>query len=489
MTRFAKHSAVYTIGNVIYRGASFLLIPLYAHYLSPDQFGLLEILYVTAAIFHTLFASGVAHASLRFYFEYDKEEDRNTVISSTLLGSLAVSVVGVAALWVLAPRISRLLLSGENHALAFRLAFAVVIFEISREICLAFIRARERSVLFVAISVCQLVIQVSANVIAIVYLEWGVVGVLAGNLFTAVTIWMLLAGVTFGTCGFRFDFAKLWPVVKYGNPLMLSSFGGSLFRSADRYLLNAFASLSSVGFYALGMRIVNVVEVMVHDPFTKSYGPYRFSIMREQDARVTYARILRYYLVINACASLGLCLFAEQVVELIASAEYRGAAWIVPLLVMQFPLRAMTYCFQTGIYVQKKTDAIFKVTMTSGCVALTANIVLIPWIGVYGAAITTAIQAGFTAVMTYVMAQRLYAIPYELRRLNAVIGVTIVWALLGLQIDSVSLVNEIVAKGALLTIYLPAILLARGIDREELASLKRWATDFGTILAARRTAS
>ncbi len=421
LKRFFKHSVVYTLGNFIYRGASLLLIPLYAHYLTPEEYGMLEIFTVTAAIFGTLFSSGVAHAALRFYFEYPDQDEKNTVISTALIASFIFSLAGVIVLSFFAPFFSVMLFGDPSHALPFRLAFCLLVLEISREISLAFIRAKEKSKFFVIMSVFQLVVQVAANFYMVVVLKIGVVGILTGNLLATFIIWLILTSYTIRSCGFRFDWKKLWPVVKYGNPLMLSSLASAILYSSDRYLLNAYASLGAIGLYALGSKMAKVLPMVVVDPFTKSFGPFRFSVMKQSNAQQIYARIMTYYVFISGFLVIALSVFSRELIMLISSSSYWEAYRIVPILLIPGALGGITYVFQTGIYIQKRTDALFYITTASGLLNLVGCLLFIPSWGIHGAAIASLLSVLCTVFLTYVVSNKIYPVDYEFRRIGKIV--------------------------------------------------------------------
>lgn len=426
LRRFFQHSAVYTLGNVIYRGASFILIPLYAHALTPAEFGLLEIITVTAAIFQGMFASGVAHSALRFYFEYDEPRDRNRVVSTALIASFAVASAGSAVLWGIAPVASRLLLSSALYVPAFRIAFVMIVLEISREISLAFVRAKEQSALFVALSVVQLVVQVGANLFTVVHLHMGVIGVLAGNLVATTVVWLILTINTVRSVGLAFDLTKLLSIVRYAYPLMFASVFATILGSADRYILKISRSLAATGVYALSMRFGMIIPILIGDPFQKSFGPFRFSIMKQPNAKEIYARILTYYVLAASIVVMGIAAFGPEIVAVVAASSFREASGILALVLVPGALTGVAYVFQTGIYIEKATSRVFLVSLVAGVSGLTANMLLIPRFGMYGAASAAVLSSGCSVALTYIVSQRLYPIDYHLGVGARIMGLTAV---------------------------------------------------------------
>jgi O-antigen/teichoic acid export membrane protein len=476
LQKFARNTALYTIGNVVYRGGSFLLIPLYVHRLAPAEYGALELIYVTAAIFQTAFAAGIAHSALRFYFEHDKPEDRHSVLSTAFLASFVFTTCGAILLCFAAPYTSRLVLGTSDYALAFRLVAISMVLEISREISLALIRAREAPGLFVMMSLVQLATQVGANLYTVVHLRMGVLGVITGNLVAVIAVWIVLTVSTLRHCGLHFEHERLWPVVRYGAPLLVSTLSFAIFTSLDRYFLGAYKGLSATGTYALALRIGTVIPVLLLTPFTNSYGPFRFSVMKQNNAPQIYSRVLTYFVFGASFIAVAIAATGEEIVKLVAAPEYWAAYRVVPLVVLPGVIAGVSYCFQTGIFIQKQTRQILWVSLCSGALNLLLMRLLIPRWGMYGAAVGSVLVALYVATHTYVAAQRLYPVKYELGRIlkAAAAALAIVIVALNLHLPSVS--QGIAVKGLLVLLFPVLLLLTRSFTAEEKVKVKEiWA--------------
>ena len=82
----AKHGAVYGIANLLDRIISFIMIPVYTRFLTPSDYGILELLYITSSVLSIFIGVGIESAVGRFYFDYKEQKDRNMVISTAYIG-------------------------------------------------------------------------------------------------------------------------------------------------------------------------------------------------------------------------------------------------------------------------------------------------------------------------------------------------------------------------------------------------------------------
>src|SRR5438477_4705083 len=98
---FLRHAAVYGLANVLVQASGFILLPLYTRYLTPADYGMLEVLGRLAETTGTLLlAGGMRQALFTFYQQADGEAQRRRVVGAAL--ALLACVFGVGTCLVLA---------------------------------------------------------------------------------------------------------------------------------------------------------------------------------------------------------------------------------------------------------------------------------------------------------------------------------------------------------------------------------------------------
>jgi O-antigen/teichoic acid export membrane protein len=487
--RFLRQTTLYMAGNLLFRAASFILVPLYAHRLSAADYGRLELLTVTALIIESLLASGMSSAALRFYYESDSEEERKNVIGTTFLTALVFTAAAAALLSCFAAQMSTAVFGRADYAFPFRLTFINLVLAISNEISMAYIRARERPGLFIAVSIVQLIVQVAANVYTVVKLNMGVTGILMGNLAATMTVWAFLTGFTLWACGIRFERRLLKPILRYGNPIMISGLSASIFQSLDRYFLNAYTTLATIGAYALALRIANIPPMLLVTPFNNSYGPFRFSIMREPAAPQVYARILTYFLFAGTFAVLAIAALGEEVVRLMSAPEYWQAHRVLPLVLIPGVVKGVSYCLQTGIFIRKETKHIFYISLAAGAVNLALLAILVPRWGIYGGATAGVVASLYTMAHTWRASQKLFPVPYDYARCAKIVGVALVIGAAATNIHVARIGEAIAIKMALVGCYPVVVGLLGGYTRDELGKVRALLWNRWTKAAALRSAA
>ena len=465
INRFFKHSTIYAIGNILNRIGAFLLLPIYTNYLSVAEYGALELFYATTAVITGLLSVGIAHATLRFYFNYEKQEDRNLVVSTNFLMSLIITLTGTAFIGIWHEEIVRLIFQDSTYSRALVIILATLVLELSSQVCLAYIRAIEKSTFFILLVLIKLVIQVVANTFMLVVLHMGVEGVLLGNLIAVGTGWMVLSYFTVTRCGLHFDKEKSIPVLKYSFPFLLSTMTAIVSVNIDKFLLSRMISLEAIGIYGLAMKFGLLIEQLIGEPFNRAYGAFRFSIMNRDDSSEIQASIVRYLMIGGAFVSLGIVFYVPDLLHIISDEKYWPAINIIPLLVVANLLKLLYYPFQTGILVEKKTRYIFYTGLAAATTSVLSNVVMIYYFGILGACISQTIIVLVLIVTTNIISQRYYKVDYEYRKMFGLLIVTMLFYFASISLPVYSLILNITVKAALLFAYV-IVIMSTGILRK-----------------------
>lgn len=422
MKRLATHSSIYLIANIINRGGAFLLIPVYTRFMPVADYGALELVYSFSLVVTVLLSAGMSHATLRFYYDYKDVKSRNEVISTNFLVTFAIGLCGCALLLLFSEPICLLLLDTLRYRAALNYCCLLILFNISAEILLAYLRAVENSWLYVGTSILKFLIQVSLSFYLLVYRHAGVNGAMAANLASSFVIWGVLVVYCAREVGFSVDLGKTRRILGYSFPFLVSSLLGVAATNMDRFVLKHYLSLQDVGIYGLGNKFGMILLLAVSEPFYRAYGAYRFSIMEKEDAREIQALALKFVFAVAVLAGLGISLFSADLIGVMATPEYRDAFVVVPFIVAGHIFATASYCFQTGILYRKKPRFILYINAAGVAASAALNFALVPRLGALGAGISFMLVKGFDALLTNAVSQRLYPIRYDFRALALFLG-------------------------------------------------------------------
>ena len=418
LKNIAKHSVIYGLGDLLSRSIGFILIPLYTHYLSTEEYGSLELFTLVTHILGFVIALGISQAVVRFYFEYERQVDRDRVVSVALVSVWAMSAVSLAILYILSPQFSFLVFEHYDYANLFCIVFTTLVITLANEIPLDLLRIQERSVQYSSLMLCRVALTLSLNIFFVVFLGYGVLGILLSALISNSVLGIYLLIDVLKKISLSFSWGLLRQMLGYSYPLMASWFGGFLLHFCDRFFLQRMTSLSQVGIYALSYKFGYLLNILLLTPFRKTWNPKQFEVAKQSDAKSIFSAVCTYYFTIQIFLTLGISLVIEDAITILANAEYRESAQYVPLLLIAYNFYGGFSFFQFAMHYCKKTHYLAGITLTAGLVNLGINYFMIPTHGAWGAVLATLISFVLLFILTFVIAQRLYRIPIELKRLS-----------------------------------------------------------------------
>jgi O-antigen/teichoic acid export membrane protein len=425
-----KHGSIYGIGLILSRIISFVMIPVYTRVLTPADYGVLEVLSLTADIVAMLAGMGIGTAVTRYYYFYETEKERNAVASSAAL--LVIGVFGAVALIgsVFAAPIAHALLGPEASVGLVRLALVNLAIGSSLEIPLILLRARQQSSSAVGVGLARLVIGLALNILLVVVFRFGVAGILISSITASTILSVFMLGRMFRETGVRIDWTVVRRMIAFGAPLVVWNLGSFVLHFSDRYFLRVYVSLDAVGIYALSYKLAMLVSIFISGPFNDIWVPKVLEIDRREGERAPaiLVGILAHYSLLLVAAALGIALFAGDIIRLAAGPDFRSAAAPVPLLALAMVLFGYRGLTNPGAVIRERSDLIARSTLVAAAAAIALNALLIPRWGVMGAAAATAGAFALEFALMRFLVLRVYPLHVPLRRtLTPLLVATLVW--------------------------------------------------------------
>jgi O-antigen/teichoic acid export membrane protein len=139
--------------------------------------------------------------------------------------------------------------------------------------------------------------------------------------------------------------------------------------------------------------------------------PLIYAKYREEGTRAELAKLLRRLLLFGALIILLLAALARDLLEIFATAQYRDAADLVPILAAGVFLSRL-YIIAPGLWIAKRTMVIAGINVVIAVLNLVLNLVLIPHFDVYGAATATLTSAGVGFAIYMVFSQVHYRVDH-----------------------------------------------------------------------------
>jgi O-antigen/teichoic acid export membrane protein len=241
---------------------------------------------------------------------------------------------------------------------------------------------------------------------------------------------------------------------------------------ADRFILGLYMPLRAIGLYLIGTTIAGVIK-FYPVAFEAAWMPFAYDSLKRNDAAPLFARLGTYAFAILALLTVALAGLAPPLVRLALPPEYHQVAPLIPILTLAMAVQALSWFMVTSLNVAKQTRVYPVVTAIGATASVVANLLLIPSLGMFGAALALLLSQTLTSAVTLYFAQRAYPIPYEFGRLSKAGGIAaLIYGAMTLA-PSASPWQSLAVRTALLTLFPLGLLLLRFFHPREIGELRR----------------
>ena len=435
LRRLASQTVVYGLGDAVTRVAALLLLPIYTRFLSPADYGRLAVITLFTTILALLLEFGQRTAFFRFYFDSDSLEARRRLTGTVFIFLLLAAVAISLPLILFFDRIARPLIQDTSLVPLVRIALIGAIFDVGSTVPFAIFRAKQQAVQYASLSLARFLVGVMLSITAIVVLRWGVIGLVYANLLTSALFFLICLTLTMRDIEWTMEFGLLKQLLRFGLPLVPASFAYWALNFSDRFFLQKYSDLTQVGLYSISYSIAGVLHMMM-GWFNTAYAPYCYSIAKEPDARAVYARMTVYSITFLTLVGLGLSLFAREALTVLTPPTYHGAARIVPFVVLAYLFFELYYILSFAFDLTKKTAYAPFIIGAGAVINLVLNLILIPPLGMFGAAIATLLSYMLLPIIEYPIIRRLYPVPYEWWRFAKLLTISVAVYFIGMWLKT-----------------------------------------------------
>lgn len=468
LVRVGRHAFVYAVGMLTSRAVAFVMLPIYTRYLTPADYGTIELILVTFEVVSLAAGSQLGAGIFHFFHKVTSETARRQLLATTFLLMALSHTVASGAAYVAAPALARLVFGAQNDPDLIRITAASLAFSSLLVVPLAYLQVRERSTLYVGINIARLVLQLALNVVFVVGLRLGVKGVLLSTLIVNVVAGLGLAAFLIRDVGLSWSRESARDVLRFGIPFVGTQVANLINIYGDRFFLQRVANVAEVGLYGLAYQFGFLLHYVGLEPFHNVWDPIRFEIAKRPDRDELYARAFVYFNIVYVTVAVGIALLVHDFLRVMSDPAFHRAANIVPVILLAYVLHGWTEHQNLGVLIRERTERITWANWVAAAVALVCYALLIPPLRGLGAALATVAAFGVRYWLVYRFAQRLWPVRYRwapVARLlvlaTAVVGIS---ALL----PPSGLVVSLVARAALLLLYAAGVWYAgilTGADR------------------------
>lgn len=408
-----NRGAVFLFSNILNSAIPFLLLPVLTRVLTPADYGIVAMFTIFLSLTSAFVGLSVHGAINVQYFKLEADKFAEYVTSCLflllasalsvfvivyLLGGYFEEVIGLPHKWMLLA----VLVSFFQFFISIRLTIWVV---------------TGSAVQYGGFQVSQTLVNsiLSLFLVIVIGLAWE--GRLLGQTIAVVFFGFIAFFLIYKSGHLKYpknaDF-YIKDAMKFGVPLIPHTIGAFVIYSTDRVIISNLLDVAAVGIYMVGLQLGQAMG-LISDSFNKVYAPWLMKNLSDENTD-------KNKVVVNTYISMLVLLFGGLVWAFIAiyllpylvGDSFQNASNIIIYTSLGFTLTGLYYLVTNYIFYVQKTKYLAMITLFCGLMNIPLTYLMVGSHGIAGAAISFFIVQLMFFILTWVLAAKLYPMPWFL---------------------------------------------------------------------------
>ncbi|MEO6682234.1 MAG: polysaccharide biosynthesis C-terminal domain-containing protein [Ginsengibacter sp.] len=487
--KLAGQTMWYGVSSMAARFINYLLTPFLTYNLAfQSDYGKMSLIYAAIPVLNVLFTYGFETGFFRFAA---RNEYKNSLYSTSAISLIISTILFTTLLWWGRDTFAGIVGLSDVPTIVY-LSIFVIAFDALSTIPFAKLRLEERPRKYALIKVGGILINiffvwffigycpnnmeyVSNSFLIFIYhpdinpIVYVLIANLIQSIFTLILLYSEISDIKF-----KFNF-RLWKeMLIYSLPLVIVGMGGMVNEVFDRLMLRWWqpGSVSfkeeQVGIYSACYKLAILITLFIQ-AFRLGAEPFFFKQAEGRDPQKTYARVMKFFVIVVTLMFLVVSLYLDIWKVFIAPGYWTGLK-VVPILLLANIFLGIYYNLSIWYKITNKTSTGAYITLAGTLITVTLNYLFIPKYGFVACAWATFFCYFTMMVLCYVYGQKSYRIPYAWKKLLAYIVIVV---LLFFVHEGLILVftNQIVNYSSATILLLFYIWFVGRIERKELPGL------------------
>ena len=435
LKRLAGQTAIYGLPSILGRVINYFLVGLHTSVFLMDEMGVVSELYGSIALILILITFGMETTFFRFC---SRSKDGTAyhaastiVIFISLLVALGISQNAFAfGRFIVGPTFT------ENNVIIIQLLAAIILVDGLTAIPFARLRMENRPLFFAFAKLTAIFANIVLQILFLLvfpdiyngqYLpslqefvkvvynpNLGIEYIFLANLLSNLLLLPILAQEFF-RIRITFKWATLKPMLAYATPLVITGLAGWFVSDLDKIVVAKWSpnGLGEQGVYTQTFKL-GALMLLAIQAFRYAAEPFFFSQSEDKEAPKLFAKTLHYFVILGLLLLLAVSMNIDWIAAIfLRKPEFRTALYLVPIIMFGKLLYGVYLNISIWFKIKDKTSYGLLFTAIGAAVSLAGNIILLPRIGMLGAAISIILSYLAMNVACYWLGKKHFPVPYN----------------------------------------------------------------------------
>jgi O-antigen/teichoic acid export membrane protein len=252
---------------------------------------------------------------------------------------------------------------------------------------------------------------------------------------------------------------------------LIFGLAGNLNEMLDRilikYLLPSNISMEQLGIYGACYKISIFMTIFIQ-AYRYAAEPFFFAQSSEKNAKVIYAEVMKYFVIVVSFIFLGTMMYLKDVVIFFIGPDFREGAFVIPILLIANLFLGVFYNLSIWYKLTDKTIFGAYLSLFGAVITIILNFYWIPRIGYLGSAWATFICYAVMMIFSYFLGQKYYPVKYDLKNIITYLGLAVLLYLISSGLEPEAKISRILLNTGFLLLFAVVIYY---FERRNLKSL------------------
>ncbi len=416
----ARNTIIFAIGTFSSKLLTFVMMPVYTYSLATGAYGSFNLIVQTSNLLMPVITVGMTQAIIRF--GVDRAYNRSDVFTTSFICTLLCFL----GLLCFSPLLRMLSFVGDY----ILLLLLYILMSCFRQVCSQFVRAKGATKLFAFDGMLSTFTNALFTIIFLMGFHMDVTGAL---LAVIVSDFLSILFLFWTASLYRYlhirgvNRSTTIGMLRYAIPMIPNQIFWWIVSVSDQYMVAFLISDSANGIYAAAYKVPSILAVVS----TIFMDAWQISAVQENNADRArfFSKVFNAFQTILLFAAACLIPFSRLLTKILVSDAYYESWQYIPLLIL-----SMVFCnlvtFIGSVYmVEKRSVASLLTTILGAAVNVVLNLILIPLIGVQGAAIATLSSYFVVFVVRAVHTRQFIHIQFNILRFGVNVALILAQAL------------------------------------------------------------
>lgn len=403
----AKNTAILTFGKICTQFVSFLLLPLYTAILEPEVYGIADLFNSYVYLIIPLVSLMLDQGLFRFLIECRDDEERQ---SNLLVTVLLVNIVEILIYGVIYVLIQPYINSEFKIFLFIDVALNILL-----NTFMQFARGIGKNGAYALASFLSASMIVVSNVVTLVVLRmgaWGLfISTVVGRGLSLVVLALVLKCWRYIGIG-KLSKTELIKLLKYSLPFIPNQLSWWVIGVSDRTIISWFLNVAENGIYSVANKFSSIY-ITFYNIFNLSWTESVSLHINDDDAKEFLSTTINTLFSLFFSACVGIIAYMPFVFQLLINEKYNKAYNQVPILMLAVLFQVIVGLYSVIYVALKKSTEIAKTSFWAAVINIGVDVLLIKFIGLYAASISTLIAYATMTIYRYFHIRKYIVIPLE----------------------------------------------------------------------------